>query len=178
MTKRYMRSLMTASIYSRTLSVQVQEAAKKAMEELKRDHPDVDPSNIKVDVPVSGPAKAGPRLNQHQPLHAIPAWGLPAVPDAYRAYGAGPAVDMWGVQGFRQRAELEEERHRVRMRLEQLEQAALREDRERVRRDMYMAMPPLPPIPQVRPLRRHMPPLMPRLPPVPRPAAARRRRRH
>ena len=164
---------MTASIHSRTLSMQVQEAAKKAMEELKRDHPDVDPSNIKVDVPVSGPAKAGPHLNQHQPLRAIPAaWGLPAVPDVYRAYGADPAVDRWGAQGFRQRAELEEERYRAQMRM-RLEQAALREDLERVRRNMYMAMPPLPPVPQVQPVRRHVP----RLLPVPPPPAAQRRRR-
>src|SRR5882757_7074909 len=134
------------------------------MEDLKRDHPEVDPSNIKIDVPVAGPAQPRPNLNQPQPPVNL-AWGR-ALPNygAVPAYGAGPAADMGGVQAFRRQAEermleqarqrvLLEERHHARFRLEQ---AVWREramaNLERAGRDMFMAMPmpqlpPMPPLP-------------------------------
>jgi TRIAD3 protein (E3 ubiquitin-protein ligase RNF216) len=106
------------------------------------------------------------------------------------AFGAGAAVDMLGAQRQFQR-ELEEQHARL-----MLEQAARRErTMADIQGNMYMAvpMPPLPPIPQVQPLRHQLhyqplqhqplyhpmlrPPVMPRLPPVPLPVAARRRSR-
>ncbi|KAG1738308.1 hypothetical protein EDD22DRAFT_959526 [Suillus occidentalis] len=81
-------------------ATEVQEAAKKAIEELKRDRPDVDESAIKVDIPVAGPARPVPNMNVNlnihppilnmrmrqpmpnmHPLHPVNAvWALPALP--------------------------------------------------------------------------------------------------
>ncbi|KAG1777856.1 hypothetical protein EV702DRAFT_1098155, partial [Suillus placidus] len=73
-------------------ATEVQEAAKKAMEELKCDRPDVDESNIKIDIPIAGPAQPVP--NMHPPLPINTAWGLPALPNAHgqvvNAYGLVP----------------------------------------------------------------------------------------
>ncbi|KAH7906652.1 hypothetical protein BJ138DRAFT_1129757 [Hygrophoropsis aurantiaca] len=51
---------------------EVTEAAKRALEEFKRDHPDLDPNNIKVDLPPPAPAAAphprmgmGPHMHHH-----------------------------------------------------------------------------------------------------------------
>lgn len=78
-------------------ATEVQEAAKKALEELKRDRPDVDESIIKIDLPIAGPAQPVPHMHPPMPMNA--AWGLPALPNAYGvpAYGlphAGYAGNM------------------------------------------------------------------------------------
>ncbi|KAG2134049.1 uncharacterized protein EDB93DRAFT_1173254 [Suillus bovinus] len=85
---------------------EVQEAVKKTMEELKRDHPDLDESNIKIDLPIAGPAQPVP--NMHPPPLINAAWGLPALPNALglvphahpapNAYGLAP--NAYGVPAY------------------------------------------------------------------------------
>jgi TRIAD3 protein (E3 ubiquitin-protein ligase RNF216) len=89
-----------------TLFMQVQEAAKKAIEELKRDRPDVDESAIKIDLPVAGPARPVPNVgirpqllnmrpplpHLHPPLPVNAAWGLPALPALPNARGPVPGA--------------------------------------------------------------------------------------
>ncbi|KAG1729566.1 hypothetical protein EDB19DRAFT_115472 [Suillus lakei] len=84
-------------------ATEVQEAAKKALEELKRDHPDVDESNIKIDIPIAGPAQPVPNMHPPMPINA--AWGLPALPAlpnarglVPNAYGLGP--NAYGVPAY------------------------------------------------------------------------------
>ncbi|KAG2352593.1 hypothetical protein BDR07DRAFT_1313156 [Suillus spraguei] len=81
-------------------ATEVQEAAKKAIEELKRDRPDVDESNIKIDLPIAGPAQPVPHI--HPPLPINAAWGLPAIPNAHgvapNAYGLVP--NAYGVPAY------------------------------------------------------------------------------
>ncbi|KAG1852496.1 hypothetical protein F4604DRAFT_1805515 [Suillus subluteus] len=74
-------------------ATEVQEAAKKAMEELKRDRPDVDESNIKIDLPIAGPAQPVPNMHPPMPMNA--AWGLPALPNAH-----GLAPNAYGVPAY------------------------------------------------------------------------------
>jgi TRIAD3 protein (E3 ubiquitin-protein ligase RNF216) len=69
-------------------ATEVQAAAKKAIEELQRDRPDIDESNIKIDLPIAGPAQ--PLPNMHPPMPMNAAWGLPALLNAYRV----PAYDL------------------------------------------------------------------------------------
>lgn len=80
-------------------ATEVQEAAKKAMEDLKRDRPDVDESNIKIDIPIAGPAQPVP--NMHPPLPMNAAWALPIahgqVPNAYGLVPNGYGVPAYGL---------------------------------------------------------------------------------
>ncbi|KAG1903018.1 uncharacterized protein F5891DRAFT_1019925 [Suillus fuscotomentosus] len=79
-------------------ATEVQEAAKKAMEEVKRDHPDVDESNIKIDLPIAGPAQPVPDMHPLQPMNA--AWALPPLPALPNAHGPVPnayAVPAYGL---------------------------------------------------------------------------------
>ncbi|KAG1725066.1 uncharacterized protein EDB91DRAFT_1169386 [Suillus paluster] len=86
---------------------EVQEAAKKAFEELKRDRPDVDHSNIKIDIPIAGPAQ--PRPGVHQALPVDAGWGIPALPNVFRALpnvlGAAPPIYGAPAHGFPHAAE-------------------------------------------------------------------------
>jgi TRIAD3 protein (E3 ubiquitin-protein ligase RNF216) len=79
---------------------EVQEAAKKAIEEVKRDHPDIDESNIKIDLPIAGPAQPVPKIHPPMPMNV--AWGLPALPNAHglapNAYGLVP--NAYGVPAY------------------------------------------------------------------------------
>lgn len=84
-------------------ATEVQEAAKKAIEELKRDRPDVDESAIKIDLPIAGPARPVPNmrpplLNMRPPLPMNAAWGLPALPALPNAHG--PAPNAYGVPAY------------------------------------------------------------------------------
>jgi TRIAD3 protein (E3 ubiquitin-protein ligase RNF216) len=86
-----------------TLSIQVREAAKKAIEELKRDRPDVDESTIKIDLPIAGPAQPVPNLRPHlpniyPPLPMNAAWGVPALPALPNAHG--PVPNAYGVPAY------------------------------------------------------------------------------
>ncbi|KAG2353771.1 hypothetical protein BDR07DRAFT_1454389 [Suillus spraguei] len=72
-------------------AAEVSEAAKKAIEELKHDRPDVDESNIKINLPIAGPAQPVPDM--HPPLPMNAAWGLPnAHGIAPGAHGVAPHV--------------------------------------------------------------------------------------
>jgi len=85
---------------------EVSEAAKRALAELRKSRPDVDQSNIKVDLPVAhAAAPPVPPPPQLRPIAALPNRqaglglnGLAGLPPAYAAAGPARAVEMaqWG----------------------------------------------------------------------------------